>query len=589
VQQRHILSPENEQLFFTIYSKKIKEIIVIMINIIISVLGGLGLFLYGMKIMSEGLQSATGEGLRNILWKATNNRFKGVLTGFGITAVIQSSSATTVMLVSFVSAGLIGLTQATGIVFGANIGTTVTGWIVAIIGFQFKINMLALPAIAMGFFIRFIDNDKVKSWGDFMLGFGMLFLGLGIMSDSVKDLRGSELITTFMATYKATGIWSTMLVVIIGTAITMIIQSSSATMAMTMTLAFNGFIDFYTATALILGENIGTTITANIAAMGSTVDAKRTARVHFLFNFFGVLWILAIFRPVFIPFIDWLIPGNPFAEDLTLRSTAIATHMAAFHTIFNITNAIVFLPFVKQLAMIATWMVPEDGKRTESHLMYITTNLVSTPSININQARLEIVRMTDFVNNMYNLVVEVIRNPDKKLGKIIEEIQTMENQIDLLEREITTFIVKVSRDHLSKDQSNELNSLLHKVSELESIGDECESIMKLIRRKYDYKLEFSDSGTKEILETADKVKEFLDLISPNIVATGSSIMAQAEIIENRVDELKRELRSQHIKRLSANNCNVDQGIIFIDMVSCFEKIGDHAYSIAETISGKTKL
>jgi phosphate:Na+ symporter len=557
-----------------------------MINITFAVLGGLGLFLYGMKIMSEGLQSATGEGLKNILWKATNNRFKGVLTGFGITAVIQSSSATTVMLVSFVSAGLIGLTQATGIVFGANIGTSVTGWIVAIIGFQFKINMLALPAIAMGFFIRFIDNDKVKSWGDFMLGFGMLFLGLSIMSDSVKDLRGSELITTFMATYKATGIWSTLLVVFIGTAITMIIQSSSATMAMTMTLAFNGFIDFYTAAALILGENIGTTITANIAAIGSTIEARRTARVHFLFNFLGVLWILTIFKSIFVPAIDWLVPGNPFDPDLALRSGAIATHMAAFHTGFNFVNTMVFLPFVKQLAMLATWMVPGEDKKTETHLMYITTNLVATPSINLNQARLEIERMTDLVNIMYNKVVEVIKNPDKKLGKIIEEIQLMENQIDILEKEITNFLVKVSRDHLSKDQSNELNSMLHKISDLESIGDECESIMKLIRRKYDYKLKFSENGTREIIETADKVRDFLDLISQHIVSTDTNIMMQAELIENRIDELKRELRGQHIRRLSENNCNVDQGIIFIDMVSAFEKIGDHAYSIAETISGK---
>ncbi|PKL18730.1 MAG: Na/Pi cotransporter [Spirochaetae bacterium HGW-Spirochaetae-5] len=560
-----------------------------MMNITFSVLGGLGLFLYGMKIMSEGLQSATGEGLKNILWKATNNRFKGLITGFGITAVIQSSSATTVMLVSFVSAGLINLTQATGIVFGANIGTSVTGWIVAIIGFKFKINALSLPAIAFGFFIRFIDNDKMRNWGDFLLGFGILFLGLGIMSDSVKDLRGSEVITTFMATYKASGLLSTLIVIFIGAAVTMIIQSSSATMAMTMTLAFSGFIDFYTAAALILGENIGTTITANIAAVGSPIDARRTARVHFLFNFIGVLWILIVFKSFFIPVIDWLVPGDPFSPDINIRSAAIATHMAAFHTGFNLINAVIFLPFVKQLAMIATWLVPDDKKKTESHLMYITTNIVAIPSINLNQARLEIERMKNLVNTMYSLVVEVIKNPDKKLGKEIEKIQTLENQIDLLERDISTFLVKVSRDHLSKDQSNELNAMLHKIGDLESIGDECESIMKLIRRKYDFKLEFSEEATKEIIEAADKVQEFLNLISPHIISNNTDIMLQAEVIENRVDELKRELRNQHIKRLNANYCNVDQGIIFIDMVSCFEKIGDHAYSIAETISGKTKF
>jgi phosphate:Na+ symporter len=240
-----------------------------------SILGGLGLFLYGMKIMSESLQNATGEKLRQILWKVTNNRFKGVVTGFFITSIIQSSSATTVMLVSFVSAGLITLSQSIGIILGANIGTTVTGWIVAVIGFKFKIQALALPAIFLGFSIRFIKNEKVKYWGEVLLGFGILFLGLSIMSGSVKDLRGSKAIMDFMAVYKASGILSTIVVVLIGSAITMIIQSSSATMAMTMTLAVNGVIDFNTSCALILGENIGTTITANLASIGASVSARR--------------------------------------------------------------------------------------------------------------------------------------------------------------------------------------------------------------------------------------------------------------------------------------------------------------------------
>lgn len=332
--------------------------------ITITVLGGLGLFLYGMKIMSESLQNATGERLKRILWKATNNRIKGVITGFTITGMIQSSSATTVMLVSFVSAGLINLQQSIGIVLGANIGTTVTGWIVAIIGFKFKIKALALPAIAIGFFIRYARKEKMKHWGEVLLGFGILFLGLSIMSDAVKDLRGSEMIMDLMQQFKATGILSTLMVVMVGTFITMIIQSSSATMAMTMTLAFNGIIDFPTSCALILGENIGTTITANLASIGASVSARRTARVHLLFNTLGVIWVLAIFNSLFIPFIDKIIPGNPFAVDLTVRSKAIAEHMAAFHTIFNITNTLVFLPFTGLLAAAAIKLVPQKKKRT---------------------------------------------------------------------------------------------------------------------------------------------------------------------------------------------------------------------------------
>lgn len=550
-----------------------------------TVLGGLGLFLYGMKIMSEGLQSATGERLKNILWKATNNRFKGLLTGFGITAVIQSSSATTVMLVSFVSAGLINLIQATGIVLGANIGTTVTGWLVAILGFKIKITALALPAIAAGFFIRFMKNDKIKNWGDVLLGFGILFLGLSIMSGSVKELRGSETIMNFMSTYKADGMLSTVIVVIIGSMITMIIQSSSATMAMTMTLAVSGIIDFYTAAALILGENIGTTITANIAAIGSTVEARRTARVHMLFNIFGVIWVLAIFKTFFIPFVDYMVPGDPFTNDMALRSGVIADHMAAFHTAFNVINSLIFLPFVKYLAKAAEKLVPGEITEMDVHLKYISTSLVSTPSMNINQARMEMQRMMEIVSDMFNQIVEVSINPEKKLGKVIEEIQKMENHTDLLEKEISTFLVKVSRSNLSKDQSNEISIMLQKVNELESIGDQCESLMKLLRRKYDKDLTFSESGKKEMMEIATKVREFLDLVSKHIGSVSTNVMVEAEVLENRVDELRRDFKKKHIRRLSEEKCDVITGLLFIDMLSCYEKIGDHAYNIAEGISG----
>ncbi len=550
-----------------------------------AVLGGLGLFLYGMKIMSEGLQTATGEKLKNILWKATSNRFKGVLTGFGITATIQSSSATTVMIISFVNAGLINLTQATGIILGANIGTTVTGWIIALVGFKFQITALALPAIGVGFFTRFVRSEKIKNWGDVLLGFGILFLGLSIMSDSVKDLRGSELITNFMSTYRASGIFATLVVVMVGVIITMIIQSSSATMAMTMTLAVSGLIDFYTAAALILGENIGTTITANIAAIGSSAEAKRAARVHMLFNVFGVIWVLTIFKTHFIPFVDWLIPGDPFNPSISMRELIIADHMAAFHTAFNIINTIIFLPFVTYLAKIAHRIVPDDPEKSGFHLKYISHVLVATPSININQARMEIKRMVSIVSDMYDLITDVIKNSETKLGHVIEQIQTMENQTDQLEHEISIFLVKVSRNNLSVDQSNEVSVMHLKITELESIGDQCESLMRLLRRRYDKQLTFSESGIRELLEISAKTREFLDLISANIDYTSKNIMPQAEVIENRIDELKRTLRKQHIRRLNEEKCAVEPGLVFIDMLTAFEKIGDHAYNIAESISG----
>jgi phosphate:Na+ symporter len=478
--------------------------------------------------------------------------------------------------------------QAAGIVLGANIGTTVTGWIVAIIGFKFQIGMLALPAIAIGFFIRFINRDGVKPWGEFLLGFGILFMGLGIMSDSVGDLRGSDMIMNFMSTYRATGILSTMVVVAIGTVITMTIQSSSATMAMTMALAVNGMIDFYTACALILGENIGTTITANIAAVGSSVDARRTARIHFLFNLFGVLWISLIMRQLFIPFIDAIIPGNPFSSDPAIRAQTIADHMAAFHTGFNIINTLVFLPFLKYLARAAMIMVPDEkkGEDEEQRLRYISTGLVSVPAISLSQAKFEVERMMEVVIEMYHKIIDVFNNPEAKLGETIQEIQKLENHVDMLEIEISEFLVRVSRNPLSKEDRDEISTMLNKVDQLESIGDQCDALLHLIRLKYDKKLTFSDEGNSEIREIAGKVNEFLYLVSRHIGSINSNIMPEAEVLENRINELRKEFRKGHIRRLGEDKCHIEPGIIFLDMLTRFEKIGDLAYNIAETISGE---
>ena len=552
-----------------------------------TIFGGLALFLFGMKIMSESLQSATGDRLRSILWKVTNNRLKGVLTGFTITSVIQSSSATTVMLVSFVNAGLINVIQATGIILGANIGTTVTGWIVTIIGFKIQIKAFALPAIAVGFFLRFIKNEKLKYWGEVLLGFGILFFGLSIMSGAVKDLRGSEMVMDFMSRYQASGPLSTIMVVLVGTVITMIVQSSSATMAMTMTLAFNGLIDFPTSCALILGENIGTTITANIAAIGSTIAARRAARVHMLFNVFGVVWVLLILNWLFLPFIDFFVPGDAMSADLAIRSRAITDHMAAFHTTFNILNTLLFLPFVGLLAKTAEKMVPEKGIKDEKefHLKFISTTLLSTSSMNLNQARLEIKRMMGIVLEMYEMVIDVFKNPNKKLGDVVEIIQTKENHTDLLEKEISNFLVKISQGKTTAEESSEISVFLHNVNDLERIADHCESILRLLRRKYDKNIKFSDRGKSHINEISDKVAEFLELIDENITKTSKNIMINADIIENRINELRKEMRKDHIKRLNEGVCDVPSGLIFIDMLTSFEKIGDHSYNIAEGISG----
>lgn len=552
----------------------------------ITIFGGLGLFLFGMKIMSESLQLAAGERLKGILWKVSNNRIKGVFTGLFITSIIQSSSATTVMLVSFVSAGLLTLHQSIGIIYGANIGTTVTGWLVALIGFKVKITSVALPCIGIGFFVRFISNEKVRYYGEVLLGFGVLFFGLDIMSNAVKDLRNSEAILNIMSRYSAVDIPSTLIVVAIGTIITMIVQSSSATVAMTMTLAVNGLIDFPTACAFILGENIGTTITANIAAIGASTEAKQAARAHFLFNAIGVIWIMFIFHRFFIPFVDWLVPGNPYSDILAVKSKVIADHMAAFHTCFNVVNTIVFLPFVNLLAKLSTKLAPQpEGKQDEFHLKYITTALVSTPTININQARLEIKRMCGIILEMFDMVMDVFHHPKEKLGTQVEQIIKLENLTDHLEKEISGFLVSILQNNISYEQSEEVSSLLHTVNELERMGDNCESLLKLIRRKYEQGIEFSDEAVKGIDEIASKVREFLVLLNNNITIRNKDIMTDSKFLEDRIDELRSELRKGHVNRLNEGVCDVNAGLIFIDMLSKFEKIGDHAFNVAESISG----
>lgn len=552
----------------------------------ITIFGGLGLFLFGMKIMSESLQQAAGDRLKGILWKVSNNRIKGVFTGLFITSIIQSSSATTVMLVSFVSAGLLTLQQSIGIIFGANIGTTVTGWLVALIGFKVKITAVALPCIGIGFFIRFVSNEKVRYYGEVLLGFGVLFFGLDIMSNAVKDLRNSEAILNMMTRFSAVDIPSTLIVVAIGTIVTMIVQSSSATVAMTMTLAVNGLIDFPTACAFILGENIGTTITANIAAIGASTEAKQAARAHFLFNALGVLWIMLIFHKFFVPFVDWIVPGNPYSDILAVRSRVIADHMAAFHTCFNVINTIVFLPFANILAKLSIKLAPKpEDEKDEFHLKYITTALVSTPTININQARLEIKRMCGIVLEMFDMVMDVFHHPKEKLGTQVEQILKLENLTDHLEKEISGFLVNILQNNISYEQSEEVSSLLHTVNELERMGDNCESLLKLIRRKYESGIEFSEEAVNGIDEIASKVREFLVLLNNNITIRNKDIMTDSKFLEDRIDELRSELRKGHVNRLNEGVCDVNAGLIFIDMLSKFEKIGDHAFNVAESISG----
>ncbi len=558
------------------------------LQIAINILGGLGVFLYGMRVMSRGLESLGGDSMRKWLQRFTNSPFLAVLTGLLVTSLIQSSSATTVMLVSLVHAGFLNLTQAIGVILGANIGTTLTGWLVALLGFKVKIAKFALPIIGLGVLLIFISKGGRRRaiWGEILVGFGLLFLGLMFMKNSVAHLHQSPYIMSLLSRYSAnSGFLSLVLIVGIGTLVTIIIQSSSATMALTITLAYQGLLDFPTAAALILGENIGTTITANLASIGTDVAARRTARAHFFFNIFGVIWALIFFMP-FLWLVDYIVPGDPFAKDLLVRRGAIANHMAAFHTLFNITNTLIFLPLIPFLAKFITKIVKGDAlPQEERHILYLDTHVIATPVLAMVGARKEIQRMYQNCVQMFDTTMNIFEQHQENAKDLVHSVQNKEELLDNLEKEITSYLSEVSRNQLSARMSQQIAASIHITHNIEKMGDYTESILRLLRRRYEKKLSFNEEATENIQTIARKVREFLELIAQNIDKENPpNIMEKATQLEDAIDELRTSLRKSHIKRLTQNPEEVPIGLIFIDLLTNFEKIGDHAFNIAQYLS-----
>jgi len=555
---------------------------------IIQVVGGLAIFLFGMKIMSEGLQKVAGPRMRRVLGVMTGNRFLGVGTGLLVTSGVQSSSATTVMLVGFVHAGLITLEQSVGVIMGANIGTTFTGWLVALLGFKVKIAAMALPAIALGFAPRLFGARRLADWGEVLVGFGILFLGLDFMKDAVGTLKESEMIISWMSNTRADAFGWRLVAVAVGTLVTFLVQSSSATMAITMTLAAQGLVDLPTACALVLGENIGTTITANLAALNASRTAKEAARAHLVFNLFGATWAVLLFTP-FLWLIEAIVPGDAFAvSDGTLVSQAvIAAHLAAFHSVFNVINTGLFLPFTKQLAWIARKLVfTKPAKGESAGLVYIDPKVLNSPPMALHAARSELARMLGEVQSMLGRVLMLIATPDKKLGPVAEAIHKSEATVDVLQKEITTYLVAVSREGISQRQSREISGIINAANDIERIGDHCESMLKLLAKRYDGQLDLSERAAKDATQIGDRVSEFIMLLQENMVETSGDLMTQAHALEESIDELRWQMRECHVERLRKGFCQIEAGLIFVDMLTSFEKIGDHAYNVAEMLAGE---
>ncbi len=458
-----------------------------------------------------------------------------------------------------------------------------TGWLVALLGFKVKITAMALPAIAIGFFPKLLGAKKLGDWGEVLLGFGILFLGLDFMKDSVSQLKDSETILSWMASTRADVFGWRMVAVGVGALVTLIVQSSSATMAITMTLAAQGMIDLSTACALVLGENIGTTVTANLAALGATPEAKRTARAHLLFNLTGAIWAVILFVP-FLKMVDWIVPGESALSGHPSQAQLAAT-LAAFHTIFNLINTGLFLPFANQLAWIATRLV-KDKKDAQSGLIFIDPKLVASPPMALHAARGELGHMLEEVETMLSRVLMLVASPEKKLGKVADAVLLSEQKVDFLQKEITEYLVSVTRLETSLQQSQEITGMINTVSDVERMGDHCESLLKLLARRYDKKLDLSDRAIKELNEIGERVLEFLKLLRDNLQDPAADVLPRARHIENKINEMRRAMRKEHVVRLQDGSCDVLSGLLFIDMLTSFEKMGDHSYNVAEMLAGE---
>ncbi|MBN1699706.1 MAG: Na/Pi cotransporter family protein [Spirochaetales bacterium] len=546
---------------------------------IFNIAGSLAVFLYGMKIMSDGIQKVAGERLQSILNFMTRNRFAAVLTGFLITSIIQSSSATTVMVVSFVNASLLSLTQAIGVIMGANIGTTVTGWIVSIFGFKFDITCIALPVVGIGFPFFFSKVPGRRDFGEVLVGFGLLFLGLMFLKNSVPPIKEHTEVFEFVRNFEDMGPVSLLLFVLLGTMVTVIVQSSSAAMAITIAMAFAGWIQFPSAAAIVLGENIGTTITAYLASLNTNVAARRAARAHFLFNVIGVVWMLVVFK-WFIKLVYVIMPADP------ADAAQIPVHLSLFHTMFNLTNTFVFIWFIPLFARLVEKLV-RPGKRDIQaagyRLNYFKSPLQDTPELNIIEAKQEVSKMADVTGGMFDIFCEVFNNPDKKMRQLVERVKEMEELTDQMQEQISAYLAELARENLTEKSSQNVTSMLRITHELESIGDSCYNLMILAQRRYDKKYVLNKRALEEIGTFSGYVKAFIAFYREHLNRHLSSYdLDRAYELEDMIDSMRDKLKRNARKRLQSGS-NVKPELLFIDIVRHFEQIGDYSLNISQAL------
>jgi len=547
--------------------------------------GSLGMFLYGMKMMSESLQRVAGQKMRSILSAMTSNRFFGVLTGFFVTTVVQSSSATTVMVVGFVNAGLITLKQSIGVIMGANIGTTVTGWIITIFGFKMQISDYSLPMIAIGIPLIFSKVVTRRSWGEFLVGFALLFLGLDFLKGSVPNINENPEILSFVTGFMGYGFGSTLIFLAFGSILTIVIQSSSATMALTFVMVNQGWISFEMAAAMVLGENIGTTITANIAASVGNLSAKRAARVHLLFNILGIIWMLAIFN-TFTGVIDQIVTVRGGVSP-SESPAAIPTALALFHTFFNIINVLLFIWFTPLLEKIVIQMIPQKDKDGEEdfRLKYITTGMLSTPELSLLQAKKEVQFFSKHTIKMFNFFRKLMyEKSDKKFNKLYTKIQKYENICDNVEVEITNYLSQVSQYKMSDNGQRRMRAMLKLVGDLESVGDCNYNLARTVNRMRENKISFNTEAMNKLELMFNLVDATLEEMSNNLNKDESDVHLNKAIqLEKQVNNYRSQLKAEHLDNLSKEIYSNEAGILFNDLFSECEKLADYTINVSEAL------
>ena len=552
---------------------------------LLHLIGSLALFLYGMKIMSEGLQKFAGDSLRKILTAMTTNRVTGVLTGVLITALIQSSSATTVMVVSFVNAGLLTLTQSIGVIMGANIGTTVTAWIISALGFKVDISAFALPLLAFAIPLFFSGKSSRKSVGEFIFGFSFLFMGLANLKNNAPDLSANPDMLAFVQNYTDMGFFSILLFLFIGAILTMIVQASAATMAITLIMCANGWIDYHLGVALVLGENIGTTITANLAALTGNTQARRAALAHLMFNLFGVAWVLIVFYP-FTGAVSWFVTH---VMKVTDPAVAVSFKLAAFHTAFNISNTFIMIWFVNVIEKTVCGIIRTKQEDEEYRLSYITGGMLSTAELSILQAQKEITLFAERTTKMFGMVKELLYEKDENnFLKTYSRVEKYENISDRMEIEIANYLTQVAEGRLSSEGKEEIRVLLRAVSEIESIADSCNNLARSIKRRNEFKSVFTEEQNNHIDQMFKLVSSALDRM--NAIMHKSDLnpndINESYNIENEINNYRNQLKARNIEDINNKLYQYQDGVYYMDMVSESEKLGDYVINVVQALIEK---